>query len=230
MAMSDLVPTSPQQTAVPVRPKAAPKSIGPKFIEMYMPWFESFWHDNKRYPSDSDIAQKFGWKPEYIGYVNSHKFWLGCLQRRGITPPNASYLNRFELSDKQVAAVAIITNFTDKRSPVARLTDIGVSELELQGWYSNPKFLSYLTARSEDALANVGPTANVELARLIQNGNFQAIKFYFEVTGKAQSPEAVNVKQALQVIIEAVQKHVKDPTVLQAIAEEVQAVRGLSAL
>lgn len=227
--MSALVPTSPAQTA-PVKPKAFPKTIGPKFIDLYMPWFESYWHLNKRYPSDADIAQQFGWDQLRIGYLNSHKFWLACLKRRGITAPNASLLNRWELTERQVAAVAIITNFHDKRSPVARLSEIGVTEQELQGWYSNQKFLNYLNARSEDALANVASTANIELARLITKGNFQAIKFYFEITGKAQSPEAINLQRSAQVLIEAVQKHVKDPAVLQAIAEEVQTVRGLSTL
>src|SRR5690606_26030620 len=101
---------------------------------------------------------------------------------------------------------------------------------EYNGWMNDPTFKNAITARADDVLNNVGVDANLGLAKLIQDNDFRAIKFYFEITGKAASPEAINVKQTMQILIEAVQKHVKDPSVLQAIAEEVNTVRAIQSL
>ena len=91
-------------------------------------------------------------------------------------------------------------------------------------------FKDALSVRSDEVLNHVSIDANITLAQLIQAGDFRATKFYFEITGKASSPEAINVKQTMQILIEAVQKHVKDPKVLQAIAEEVNNVRSIQSL
>lgn len=201
-------------------------NIGPKFIEKAMPWFENFWHTSKRYPSKSEIIQHFGFTPEQVTALNNHKFWLTCLDRRGITRP-LSLGEELSLTDRQIAAISILTNFNDTRSPVAKLAKAGITAEELAGWRSNPVFQEALKNWTDDMLDNIAPDAAVELARAIKKGNFPAIKFYYEITGRANSPEAINVKQAMNVLIEAVQKHVKDPEVLQAIANEVNNVRAL---
>ena len=217
-------------TLVPI-PKQLPKvkfpkgPIGPQFTAKLLPWFEQYWHENKKYPSSVDIIQKFALTVEQVELLNQSKFWLLCLDRRGIARPDVHHLN-----EKQIAAIAILTNFGDLRNPVARLSQIGVSEEELNGWRSNPEFKRELQNRASEVLDNVAPDATVELAKAIKRGNFQAIKFYFEITGQAQSPEAINVKMAMQILVEAVQKHVKDPAVLDAIGAEVQAMRAVKGL
>ncbi len=62
----------------------------------------------------------------------------------------------------------------------------------------------------------------------MKNGNINALKFYWEITGRSQSPELVNVKMMMMKVIEAVQKHVKDPAVLAAIGEEIQQAQRAS--
>lgn len=219
---------------VAAMPKAAklpenkfPKEVGPAFAKKVMPWFEQYWHDKGKYPSETDIITRFGWTVAQVELLNKSKFWLLALDRRGITRPSHS---ADHLTDRQIAAITILTNFSDLRPPVARLSAIGVSEEELNGWYANPHFKQELTKRADDILHNIYPEAQTELARMIKKGNFNALKFYYEITGRAQSPEAVNLKQAMQILVEAVQKHVKDPEVLEAIAAEVQSIRGLSSV
>lgn len=221
-SMTDLVVAPPKAASIPKN--KFPKEIGPQFLNRFMPWVETYWHEYGRYPSDSDWVQKFGFEPQQIERLNLSKLWLKALERRGIARPDHS---RSFLNERQIAAIAVITNFNNLQHPVARLADIGVSEEELNGWYSNPAFKDEMARRAEHVFENIAPTATVELGRQIQKGNFQAIKFYYEITGRAASPESLNVKRAMQVLIEAVQKHVKDPAVLQAIAQEVQNVRGL---
>lgn len=201
-------------------------NFGPRFTRYAMPWFENFWHEKKQYPSDGEIMERFGCSLEQVKKLNSHKFWLQALDRRGIGRPGLG----FELTDRQVAAISLITNFNVLEPLPIRLAAIGVTEEELAGWYDNPVFQNSLRNRADSVLENVSTDATVELARAIKKGDFRAIKFYYEITGRAQSQEAVDIKRAMQVLIEAVQKHVKDDTVLEAIASEVQSMRAIQGL
>lgn len=226
MGTSDVVVVSPNQ---PVLPKNRfPKGgIGPSFVRTFMPWFENYWHEHKRYPNEADIIQRFGFKADQVALLNSHKFWLESLDRRGIARPDR---DAEELTDRQIAAIVVLTNFNDTRNPVARLASLNVTEEELYGWYSNPAFKRELARRAEDTFENVAPDATVELARAIRRGNFQAIKFYYEITGQASSPEVINLKRVIQILSEAIQKHVKDEDVLRALGAEIELVRGINKL
>jgi hypothetical protein len=218
---TEIVPV--QRGLVPYWP-AKNNNFGPKFVRYAMGWFEMYWHENRRYPSNEEIMDRFGASLQQVQTLNRHRFWLESLDRRGIERPGCG----LELSDKQVAAIAMITNFNILEPLPIKLASIGVTEEELDGWYKNPLFKRALQNRADSVLDNVSIDADVELARAIKKGDFRAIKFYFEITGKANSQEVVDVRRAMQVLIEAVQKHVKDPEVLEAIATEVQSLRAIS--
>lgn len=230
--------TIPRDSRLVVRPGNQkitwPKGgFGPSVLNKVMPWFEAFWVKHKAYPKRDSIEQEFGFSQTQISEMESSKLFLKSLERRGIPAPSA--VDPFSgkplgLTDRQLAAIAILTNYHDQRAPVARLSMLGVSEQELQGWMSSEIFRAELQSRADEAFDNVGVDATVNLARHVKNGNLNAIKFYFEVTGRAQSPEEVNVKQAMNILIEAVQKHVKDSSVLKAIADEVAEQRAMKGL
>lgn len=205
-----------------------PSKVNLSFVNKLLPWVEEYWHVYKRYPSFTDWNTKWGFVEWQIETINSTKLWRKCLERRGISIPDNN--GRFSLTDKQIAAVAIMSNFSDRRPVEARLLDIGVEPEVLQGWMSNPSFQTYFRARAEDAFNNVAPVATIQLAKKIEQGYFPALKFYYEITGQAQSPETINVKKTLQIVIEAIQRHVTDPEVLRAISDEVNNVRGMNGL
>lgn len=200
-------------------------NFGPKFSRRAMPWFEEFWHNYQRYPEAHEIMARFGCTLQQVSKLNTHRYWLECLKNRGIALPGIS-----GLTDKQIAAISMLTNFNVVEPMEEKMAQIGVTEEELNGWYQNPEFQKALSVRADNVLRNVSSTATVELARGIKKGDFRFIKFYYEITGQAQSPEAVNVKQAMQILVEAVQKHVKDPEVLKAIGMEVDSLRKLRGL
>lgn len=217
---SDLVPAAPKRK-LPQLPK---KGMTIKFVNLLLPFVENYWSTRKHYPETAVLMQHFGIAREEVLFINMQIMWLKCLDRRGIRRPD---VNADFLSPKQQAAIVSITNFHDKKHKDVKLASLGISQEEYNGWMNDPTFKNEITRRADDILGNVGVDANIGLARLIQNDDFRAIKFYFEITGKAASPEAINVKQTMQILIEAVQKHVKDPTVLQAIAAEVNQVRAI---
>lgn len=221
----ELLPAQlPPKRMLPELPK---NGLSIKFINKMLPWVENFWATKKRYPTTNEIIAQFGLPRDEVLYINSNKLWLNCLKRRGIRAPNVA---EDFLSTKQQAAIAVVTNFNDKRHKDLKLLSIGCSLEEYNGWLSDPTFKSALNARSDEVLNHIGVDANIGLANLIQKEDFRAIKFYFEITGKAASPEAINVKQTMQILIEAVQKHVRDPATLEAIASEVNQLRAIQGL
>lgn len=218
--ISDVIPAPPKRI-VPEFPK---KGMNIKFANLLLPWVEQYWSGRKRYPESAAMMEHFGLTLDEVHLINTSKMWLACLDRRGIRRPDIA---EDFLSPKQMAAVALITNYHDTRHKDIKLASIGVSLEEYNGWMNDSAFKNALSARSDEVLNHVGVDANIALAQLIQAKDFRATKFYFEITGKASSPEAINVKQSMQILIEAVQKHVRDPEILQAIANEVNQVRAI---
>lgn len=201
-----------------------PKQIGPQFVNKAMPWFESFWHKHNRYPKPDEIMGKYNFTLEQVNLLNASPFWQKSCERRGIRfNPVAG------LDVRQVAAISLITNFSDRRSIPAKCAALNITEEELNGWYADPLFKAELAERTDAVMSNSFPEVQASLIRQIQKGNFPAIKFYYEITGRAQTPEQINLKVAILKLQEAVQKHVKDPEVLSAIANELrisQVVQG----
>lgn len=192
--------------------------IGPQFVKKVLPWVEVYWHTHKRYPSDIALSDHFGFSALDLERLHASKFYLACLKERGITHEPKYF------TPEQVAAITLITNVYDTRSNVAKLAALGVTPEQYNGWMQNPEFKAELQRRAEDILDNIFPDAQAALAKQVTKGNIPALKFYYEITGRAQSPETVNLKLTMIRVIEAVQKHVKDPAILQAIAQEINAV------
>jgi hypothetical protein len=190
--------------------------VGPQFANKVIGWFEIFWHKHGRYPTDSEIMAQYLWTLDQVQLLNIHPFWLNCLTNRGIALPGQP------LSPIQIAMISGITNFTDKRSVRVKAAELGVNEETLNGWYANNEFKAELQLRTEQALQNSHPDVQANLFRMIENGNFNALKFYYEITGRVQTPETLNLKGAVARLVEAVQIHVKDPAVLQLIANEMK--------
>jgi hypothetical protein len=202
-----------------------PKQVGPQFVNKAMPWFETFWHRMGRYPQPDEIMGHFKFTLEQVELLNLSPYWEKCCEERGIRLPKQN-----SLSATQVAAISLITNFSDRRSIPAKLAAIGVTQEQINGWYQDKEFQEELRIRTDATLDNSYPEAQSALIRQIQKGNFSAIKFYYEITGRATTPEAINVKQTMQFLLEAVQTHVKDPETLQAIAAEVRLLQTQNGL
>lgn len=197
--------------------------IGPQFVNRYIHKFEEYWHANKEYPNDTWIISEFGFTKDQCMFLNNSKFWLQSLDRRGIRRPETPVAS---LSPEQVAAIALITNYSDRRPVTARLEAMGVTQEMLHGWQSDPAFKRELEARARDTFQNIAPVAEIRLAQAIDKGNLNAIKFYFEVTGKAETPESINLKKAMTTMVEAIQKHCT-PEQQQAIQHEINTMLGM---
>lgn len=128
------------------------------------------------------------------------------------------------LSPEQLAVANSILNLADKRSITKKLQDFGVSPAKYANWKKNPIFNGYLRERSEALLGDSVGDVHVALIDSATSGDIQAIKLFYEITGRhnAHSQQNVNVQVMLTGVIEAIAKHVKDPETLQKIAADIQ--------
>lgn len=213
--------------------------IGAGFIKLVIPLFEDIFEKQKRFPTQSELMTTFGFTAEEAnlttGFVHEPAFRLALL-KRGLPDPKTVNDNgiQFRLSERQLAAITVISSAgMDRRPYLTRLAEFipPVAPEELANWKKQPVFRERLQSEVDAAFYNANTDATMNLTRLISapdgelnNVNLSAIKFYYEITGRAEAPETQNLKAALQATIESVQKHVKDPELLKSISEEIDSL------
>lgn len=192
-----------------------PKTVGPQMINRVMPWVEDYYRENKRYPSDSEFLSRYEIDANGLENLQRSRLYRNALRSRGIiSEPNL-------LLPEQIATISVLTNFADGRSQDAKLASLGVSVEQYNGWLNQAEFRRRLEASADEVMTKIYPTAMDSFAKQIKAGNMRAIEKYFEMTGRAQTPEMVNMQKVARAMIEAVQRHVKDPELLKTIAADI---------
>jgi hypothetical protein len=180
-------------------------------------------------PDNDEIAayitslKKFGdvIEEEVSELRNDHLF-KESMRVRGIELTNDPMAK--SLTPRQMAAAAVMLNLVDRRSDEKKLRDLGISTEEYATWMQNDTFATYMQGRAEKLIDNSTHEAHMGLLKAIRGGNIQAVKLHYELTGRYNPDQdnAVNVRVMLGRIIEIIQKHVKDPNTLTAMATELQ--------
>ena len=128
------------------------------------------------------------------------------------------------LTPEQLAVANSIMNLADKRSITKKLQDFGVSPAKYANWKKNPIFNGYLRERTESQLGESVADVHLALIDAATSGEIQAIKLFYEITGRhtPNSQQNVNVQVMLTGVIEAIAEFVHDPIILQKIAARIQ--------
>lgn len=136
-------------------------------------------------------------------------------ENRGLDP-------KHPLSAEQLAAANVLLDFSDSRSQAAKLRSMGIPTTKYNNWLKNPHFARYLRTRAEDLISDTQHEAHTALLRNIQRGNQRSIEYYNEMTGRynPKAESTMNVTLILVRLVEVIQRHVKDPDVIKAIAAE----------
>lgn len=183
-------------------------------------------------PLDTDIIEYLkytkGFKninSESIEILKSSNLFKASMDSRGIVvnTDNPGELREVNsLTSRQMAAIEVMLNLTDRRSDEKKLRDIGVSTAEYSSWTQNNLFAAYLRDRSEQLINNSVHDAHIGLLRGVRQGNTASIKLYYEMTGRYNPNEEnnVNVRLLIAKVLEAIQKHVRDPNTLNSLAVE----------
>jgi hypothetical protein len=183
-------------------------------------WTEEWWLRKKSFPPVDAFESFF---PKYsLKEALKNEIFLKALNNRGIKLPE----NNTKLDNEQLAAIAVMANFRDPRSPTVKLKSIGVSWTKWQGWMKDKYFKEFLqdlcAVNFEDSI----DVAQAGILKGVEKGNVDSVKLYLELTGRytPQSQEVVNLKLILSRLLETIQIHVKDPIVLRNIAGDFEKV------
>lgn len=183
---------------------------------------EKYYHLNRgQFPSVAEIAFNCKMSQSRVKYILQNDNVQESFVRRGITSWDTTVDSTY-LSPEQIGCAVSVANFADTRTVSAKLDELGVTPSQYYAWLNNPAYKEFVRSLADQSLENSHHEAIGAFIKLVRNGDLGAIKYYFEITGYADSSDAVNLKLAVQRVIEAVQRHVKDPVTLANIALDIQ--------
>lgn len=189
---------------------------------------EQYWFSHSTVPSEDFCVENGLDRKFYQKAFKSQEFRDALLARgirlRGITLGNDPFSKMNALTEEQLTVANVLLDMDDNRSRKKKLQDLGVSSAQLQSWYRDPAFQSYLRTRTEGALGEQGYIeADMALLDALRKGDLTAVRYFNEFTGRyrpGQGNDNVDVKQLLQLFVEVVQKHVESPDTQIAIAQD----------
>jgi hypothetical protein len=198
--------------------KAPKRRLTPDELD-FINYCEQRWNLASKFPAMETLRKRF---PSLsIDESLDDEFIILALSNRGIKVPSVDSRTD-ELSSEQVAAVALILDYGDKRSHNTKLRSLGISPVKWQGWLKNDVFKNYLHSLSAKGLDDALHVAHTGLLNATERGDVNAIKYYMELTGRfsGESGQVQNFKVMVQRIIETIQRHVKDPDTIRLIASD----------
>lgn len=186
-------------------------------------FIERFAGTNGRAPTRMEINQRFnGLTDEWHVAFQTNKLVQRSFKARGIVFPSMAD----RLTDAQMHAIATMLDPYDRRSDEKKLRDIGLTTRQWATWILDDQFAEYLRDRSERLLQNSVFEAHKGVIKGARNGNIAAAKTLYEVTGRYRPNEEqqIDVRRVLHTFIEVIQRYVKDPIMLHAIAVDLSNV------
>jgi len=199
----------------------------------FINFLEQYWYEHGTIPT-KDYANSLGLNADVLWKHFSSADFRDAVLSRGISlrglaelsgPPGSNNKsNSKSLTELQLGVANALLDLRDNRSQKNKLKDFGVSTLQYQGWLRDPVYKHYIQTRAEHYLGDNQHEAHLALVERVRVGDVSAIKYFNELTGRyvpsRDGNTGVDVNMLLLRVIEAVQKHVPNPEIQEAIAKE----------
>lgn len=182
-------------------------------------FYELQWFLKQNIPTIEEVATYLDIKQVAVNYYLQRRPVTKALESRGIPWKQHT---QDELTATQVAAAQVMMNFSDTRSNDEKLDQLGINPNQYQAWLLDPQFKNLVDSLADQNLRNIRPTAVTEFTKKINQGDWNAIKYFLDVTGELQTQDAPQSEVLIKMFVEIIQKHVKDPEVIMAIAQDVK--------
>jgi hypothetical protein len=182
-------------------------------------YYEVNWMLRSYVPTVEEVAKKIKQSQVTVNYYLARAPVEKALDDRGI--PWRQH-TQTELTATQVAVAVTMMNFMDTRSSKDKLDQLGITDTQYYAWLNDPQFKHLIEHLGNQNLANIRPAAIAEFTKKVNQGDWNAIKFWLETTGELKSNDAPQSEQLIRMIVEIVQKHVKDPETIIAIAQDIK--------
>ena len=189
-------------------------------------YIEVYFYENKKLPDHHVLHEHFHEHPNRPHFLKGWRDILEelseSLSNRGIKPYNTT---ENYIDPKFAWATSLIVNHLDKRTIPAKLKEAGLTTKEWQSLLRRKRHFDYFQSRLDEVFDNdVRNDAKIALARSIQNGDLQAIKYYNELKN-IYRPETQSGIQMVSIVLTAVMEvlaaHVSSE-ILNRVAAEIR--------
>lgn len=199
------------------------KKLADKKKIQTLSYIEQVFWETGHIPTNDVVASTLGYKKSFVESCWKDDTFKTALAARGIDfNPEIS---KEVLNPQQVVLANMILNTHDKTSIRQKLEMVGVSSQQYHAWLREPAFQNYLRKRAETQFAGADHAAYTGLIKAVENNDFNAIKFFFEMRG-IYNPKLdvnINIEVVVMQLIEVVAKYVS-PEILAKIAEEIEKI------
>lgn len=196
------------------------QSVGLSLIE------QQYWLSGQ-VPTYEEIADKVGVTVGTVeNWFKRNESFRFVLRSKGFPLPEDQKTG--VLTPQQLMVTNMLLNLADKRSQREKLEVAGVSAQQYQMWRRDPNFMSYMQERARIMFKDASDVAAMTVLKNMEAGDLNAARFFYELTG-VYNPRVqvdVNVDSIMSRVVEIIQKHVRDPQVMLAIAEDLDRLAG----
>lgn len=182
-------------------------------------------------PTPERVCEDLSCSAQAVRAAYSNETFRAALATKGIDPVGlitvGSVVSQTKaLSPQQILCANMMLNLHDKRSEREKLGLLGVSSQQYHAWLRQPQFQEFLRKRGEALFSSSDYKAYKSLVRNVEAGDNKSLELFFRMRGiyKPQLDINVNIEAVLTRVIEVISTHVKDPKILNAIANEIDAV------
>lgn len=179
-------------------------------------FYELQWHLRHHIPTAQEVASHLKIDYSSVRYYLKRPPVQTALKKRGVKWEQTS---QEDLTPEQVATAIVMSNFADTRPNDVKLDQLGVNPSEYYAWLNDPQFKNMVENLADQNIKNIKPTAIGELTKKINQGDWNAVKYYLDVTG-ALNNDAPQSEQLIKMLVEIIQRHIKDPEIISAIAQD----------
>jgi hypothetical protein len=184
------------------------------------------------WPTDKSELWRAGQRPSVTAikqYQSTDEYRSGMAQRGVEVDPNVQ-----ELTQEQLACISVLTDYTDRRGVTAKLRALGISSAKYRGWLRQKPFNDAIRALASRGLQEAIPMAEVALSEKAANGDINALKFLFEVTGRHNpaQQQAIDAQELIAIMVDVAQQVMsKNPEMLEefitGVRFQAQKVKGV---
>lgn len=140
-----------------------------------------------------------------------------------------------ELTQEQLACISVLTDYTDRRGVTSKLRALGISSAQYRGWLRQKPFNDAIRKLASTGLSEAIPMAETALAEKAANGDVNALKFLFEVTGRYNpaQQQAIDAQELIAIMVDVAQQVMsKNPEMLEefitGVRFQAQKVKGIT--
>lgn len=179
-------------------------------------FFEQSWLLHGSLPTREQVV-KAGYGGAIYDKALKNQTFKDALGRRGISLGSSAIL-----TPEQLTVANVMLDLRDNRSQRKKLSECGVTTAKWEGWLRDPAFQQYLRSRAEAMLGDNLHESHLALLDRVRSGDIGAIKYFNEITGRyvPSGNEKVDVNGVLMKVLEIIQRHVTEPSQLDAIARD----------